>query len=226
MGNPNLGLSHAQHYGLGVEQAFGHTGSVSLEGFYKRLSDLEVNGVGPDGNPLLVNGGKGRIYGLELLAKLNPTGKAFGFASYTLSRSERNDYGVAWRLFDYDQTHILTLMGGYKFGRGWDFGSTFRLVSGNPRTPIVGSVYDANSDFYNPVYGPVNSARDPLFHQLSIRIEKAWKFKAWQLASYLDVQNVYNHRSQEGLQYSYDYARSKPVQGLPILPSLGLRGEF
>jgi len=226
VGNPNLGLSQAQHYGLGVEQAFGHTGSVSLEGFYKRLSDLEVNGVGPDGNPLLVNGGKGRIYGLEVLAKLNPTGKAFGFASYTLSRSERNDYGVAWRPFDYDQTHILTLMGGYKFGRGWDFGSTFRLVSGNPRTPIVGSVYDANSDFYNPVYGPVNSARDPLFHQLSIRVEKAWKFKAWQLASYLDVQNVYNHRSQEGLQYSYDYARSKPVQGLPILPSLGLRGEF
>ena len=226
VGNPNLGLSRAQHYGLGVEQAFGRAGTLSLEGFYKRLSDLEINGVGPDGNPLLVNGGKGRIYGLEVLGKLNPTGRTFGFVSYTLSRSERNDSGAAWRLFDYDQTHILTLMGGYKFGRGWDFGGTFRLVSGNPRTPIVGSVYDANSDFYNPIYGRVNSARDPLFHQASVRIEKAWKFQAWQLASYLDVQNVYNHRSQEGLQYSYDYARSKPVQGLPILPSLGLRGEF
>ena len=226
IGNPNLGLSQAQHYGLGIEQSFGRVGSVSLEGFYKRLTDLEVNGVGPDGNPLLVNGGKGRIYGLEVLAKLNPTGRAFGFVSYTLSRSERNDYGAAWRLFDFDQTHILTMTGGYELGRGWDFGSTFRLVSGNPRTPIVGSVYDANSDFYNPVYGAVNSARDPLFHQLSVRVEKAWKFKAWQLATYLDVQNVYNHRSQEGLQYSYDYSRSKPVQGLPILPSLGLRGEF
>src|SRR6185436_16758049 len=62
VGNPNLGLSRAQHYG-----------------------------VGPDGNPLLVNGGKGRIYGLEVLGKLNPTGRTFGFVSYTLSRSERND---------------------------------------------------------------------------------------------------------------------------------------
>jgi TonB family protein len=226
VGNPSLGLSRAQHYSLGVEQTFDRAGSISVEGFYKRLYDLEVNGVGPDGNPLLVNGGKGRIYGLEVMGRLNPTGHAFGFVSYTLSRSERNDYGTNWRLFDYDQTHILTLMGGYKLGRGWDFGSTFRLVSGNPRTPIVGSVYDANSDFYNPVYGAVNSARDPLFHQLSIRIEKAWKFKAWSLATYLDVQNVYNHRSQEGLQYSYDFAQSKPVQGLPILPSLGLRGEL
>ena len=226
VGNPALGLSRAQHYSVGVEQGFGPAGSVSLEGFYKHLYDLEVNGVGPDGNPLLVNGGKGRIYGLEILGKMNPTGKAFGFVAYTLSRSERNDYGTAWRLFDYDQTHILTLMGGYKLGRGWDLGGTFRLVSGNPRTPIIGSIYDANSDFYNPVYGPVNSARDPLFHQLSIRVEKGWKFRVWQLATYLDVQNVYNHRSQEGLQYSYDYSRSKPVQGLPILPSIGVRGEF
>ncbi len=226
VGNPNLGLSQAQHYGLGAEQRFGAVGSVSLEGFYKRLSDLEINGAGPDGNPLLVNGGKGRIYGLELLAKLNPTGRSFGFISYTLSRSERNDYGVAWRLFDFDQTHILTMMGGTKLGRGWDVGATFRLVSGNPRTPIVGSVYDANSDFYNPVYGGVNSARDPLFHQLSVRVEKAWQFQTWRLATYLDIQNFYNHRSQEGLQYSYDYARSKPIQGLPILPSLGLRAEF
>jgi TonB family protein len=226
VGNPNLGLSRAQHYGLGVEQRFGNAGSLSLEGFYKRLSDLQVNGVGPDGNPLLVNGGKGRIYGLEVLGKLNPTGRAFGFVAYTLSRSERNDYGLSWRLFDFDQTHILTLMGGYRLGRGWDFGGTFRLISGNPRTPIVGSVYDANSDFYSPIYGRVNSARDPLFHQASIRIEKAWQFQAWRLATYLDVQNFYNHRSQEGLQYSYDYSRSKPVQGLPILPSLGLRGEF
>jgi TonB family protein len=226
VGNPNLGLSRAQHYGLGVEQGFGTAGSVSVEGFYKRLSDLEINSVGPDGNPLLVNGGKGRIYGVELLAKLNPTGHTFGFLSYTLSRSERNDYGNGWRLFDYDQTHILTAMGGTRFGRGWDVGGTFRLVSGNPRTPITGSVYDANADFYNPIYGAVNSARDPLFHQLSIRVEKGWKFKAWQIASYLDVQNVYNHRSQEGLQYSYDYSRSKPVQGLPILPSIGVRAEF
>jgi TonB family protein len=225
VGNPSYGPNHAQHYGMGVEQRFGNTGSFSMEGFYKRLSDLGVNGTDANGNPLLVNGGKGRIYGLEVLGKLNPTGRAFGFVAYTLSRSERNDYGLAWRLFDFDQTHILTLAGGYRLGR-WDLGGTFRLVSGNPRTPIIGSVYDANSDFYNPVYGRVNSARDPLFHQASVRVERAWVFQTWKLATYLDVQNFYNHRSQEGLQYSYDYSRSKPVQGLPILPSIGLRGEF
>jgi hypothetical protein len=65
-----------------------------------------------------------------------------------------------------------------------------------------------------------------MFHQLSVRAERTWKFQSWQLAAYLDVQNVYNHRSQEGLQYSYDFSQSKPVAGLPILPTLGLRGEL
>src|SRR4029077_16284509 len=141
IGNPALGLSWAQHYGLGVEQAYGRRASLSVDGFYKRLSDLEVNGVAPNGAPLLVNGGKGRIYGLEVMGKLNPVGRGYGFVSYTLSRSERNDHGGGWRLFDYDQTHILTVAGGYRVGRGWDFSGTFRLVSGNPRTPVTGSIY-------------------------------------------------------------------------------------
>jgi TonB family protein len=226
LGNPKLGLTYAQHYSLGVEQGFGARGSVGVDGFYKRLSDLEVNGVDAAGVPIQVNGGKGRIYGLEVLARLNPTGRGFGFLSYTLSRSERNDHGQGWRLFDYDQTHILTIAGGYRLPRRWEVGTTFRLVSGNPTTPVTGAVYDANADYYSPSYGAVNSARDPLFHQLNVRVEKAWRFHAWQLAAYLDVQNIYNHRSQEGLQWSYDYSKSAPVSGLPVLPSLGLRGEL
>src|SRR5207302_10847017 len=112
--NPALRLSHAQHYGLGVEQGFGERVTLSVEGFYKRLRDLEVNGTAADGQPGLVNGGNGRIYGLEVLGKVHPTARVFGFVSYTLSRSERNDHGDGWRLFDYDQTHILTAAGGYR----------------------------------------------------------------------------------------------------------------
>jgi TonB family protein len=226
-GNPNLGLTKAQHYSVGVEQRFGAVGSITLDTFYKRLWDVQVAGVDASGRETQVNGGKGRIYGLETMAKLNPTGRAFGFISYTFSRSERQDHpGEAWRLFDFDQTHILSVAGGYRLPRNWDLGATFRLVSGNPTTPVKGSVYDAASDYYTPLFGAVNSARNPLFHQLSVRVEKAWRFNAWALAAYLDVQNAYNHRSQEGLQYSYDYKRSAPIEGLPVLPSLGLRGEL
>jgi TonB family protein len=228
LGNPNLGLTRAQHFGLGVEQLLGERARITFDTFYKRLSDMQVSGVDADGRATQVNGGKGRIYGLEVMAKLNqaPGSRAFGFLAYTLSRSERNDHGLEWRLFDFDQTHILSVAGGLKLPRNWNVSSTFRLVSGNPTTPVIGAVYDARGDYYTPLYGRVNSVRNPTFHQLSVRIEKIWPFQRWQLATYLDVQNAYNHRSQEGVQYSYDYTRSEPVLGLPVLPSLGVRGEF
>lgn len=226
LGNPALGVSHAQHFSMGVEQGLGDSASVSLEGFYKRLSDLQVNGLAADGEEATVNGGKGRIYGLEAHAKLQATKRLFGFVSYTLSRSRRNDHGDGWRLFDYDQTHVLTAAGGYHLGSNWDLSTTFRLTSGNPGTPIRGGVYNANGDVYAPVYGGTNSIRDPMFHRLDIRVEKSWKFQAWKLATYLDLQNAYLHKNQEGLQYNYDYSQSQKITGLPFLPSVGMRGEF
>ena len=40
------------------------------------------------------------------------------------------------------------------------------------------------------------------------------------------MQNVYNHQSDEGRTYNFDYSKSGVIPGLPIIPSLGLRGEI
>jgi TonB family protein len=232
-GNPNLHAEKAWHYSAGAEwQA---TRAVSLDAtlFYKSLSDLVSptdrtvveNGVV---TPLIYdNGGRGRVLGLECLLRHDFSDKLTGWIAYTLSRSQRLDSGnTTWRLFDYDQTHILTALGSYAFAHGWTLGGRFRLVSGNPRTPIVGSVVNATADRYEPLFGPVNSARNPAFHQLDLRVDKRWVFNRWILDTYLDVQNVYNHRYAEGQQYSYDYSQSKPQSGLPILTIFGVRGEI
>jgi hypothetical protein len=42
----------------------------------------------------------------------------------------------------------------------------------------------------------------------------------------LDIQNVYNNPAVEGLAYNYNYTRTSYNTGLPIIPSLGMRGEF
>ena len=59
-----------------------------------------------------------------------------------------------------------------------------------------------------------------------LHVDKTWKFTHWQLSSYLDVQNVYNQGNVEGISYNYNYTASVYAQGLPFLPSLGLRAEF
>jgi outer membrane receptor protein involved in Fe transport len=223
IGNPHLVPAHGQHYSAGIEQRFGGV-STSVEGFYKRIEDLVVSSDTPE--VPLQNGGKGRIYGAELSVKSRLGASGFGFVSYTYSRSRRNDHGLYWRAFDFDQPHILTASGSYRMGHGFELGGTFRYVSGNPYTPVVGSSYDANVDLYRPVYGEVNSGRNPAFHQLDLRVEKIWKRSWGNLATYLDLQNAYNRRNPEGRYYKYDFSDSRTVPGLPIIPSLGVRGEL
>jgi TonB family protein len=224
IGNPHLRPPHAQHYSLGVEQEVGERLKLTVEGFYKRLSLLTVNSPVPGEN--LNNDGIGRIYGGEASAKLRPTTQSSGFLSYTLSRSERNDHGTGWRLFNWDQTHILTVAGAYRLGRGWDLSGTFRYVTGNPLTPAIGSIYNANTDTYKPVYGAINSGRSNAFHRLDVRIEKSWQVRRGSIAAYLDVQNAYNRPNEEGRSYNYNFTRSGVISGLPILPTFGIRGEL
>jgi len=225
IGNPELEPYYAIQTSAGIEQRFGSELSIGLEGFYKWVEGRVVPTPG-NAPPRYLNEGEGRIYGAEISLEARPDADTFGYLAYTLSRSERRDLDGRWRLFDQDQTHILSAALSRKLGAGWEVGARFRLVSGNPDTPIVSSVYDARTGLYLPVSGEVNSVRSPTFHQLDVRVEKQFRLGAVTLAPYLDVQNVYNAENIEGRGYSYDYRESETVTGLPIFPNLGLRGEL
>jgi TonB family protein len=225
LGNPNLDPTHTLHLGVGFEQRVVEGFTVGIDGFYKHLYD-NIIGTQYGRPPFFTNDGEGRIYGGELLLRVDPRGRFFGYLSYTLSRSERRDPGEDWRLFDFDQPHILTLAAVYRLGRGWEVGGTLRLVSGNPDTEVVGSSENVIADQFSPVFGGLNAVRSPTFNRLDLRIEKQWTFKHWKLALYLDVQNSYNSENPEGSVYDYEYATKQSIRGLPIIPILGLRGEL
>jgi TonB family protein len=230
-GTPGIRSSWAEHASFGVEQRFDDKVELSVEPFAKRFHDLIVastNETGTANGVLNQNTGSGRAFGLEWLLKWVAPGRFSGFVSYTLSRSERRDRPTdAYHLFEYDQTHILSATGRYELGKGWSIGSRFRYVSGSPYTPYVGSAVDYDAGAYAGIQSPLrNSARSGAFHHLDVRIDKQWQLGAVRLTAYLDVQNVYNHQSEEGRTYSFDYRRSEPQRGLPILPILGVRGEL
>jgi TonB family protein len=229
-GTPNLGQNRAVHSSLGFEQEITRQVEVSVEGFYKKLDGLVDQRPDATGSPsgvTYVNSGSGRIYGGELLLRYKPDDRFFGWIAYTLSRSERRaDDAEAYRIFDYDQTHILTALGSYRLGRGWELGARWRYVTGNPYTPPVTAIYDADAGAYSPLNGAPFSGRDAAFHRLDVRIDKTWTFARWKLGMYLDLQNTYFRRNPEGRAYNYSYSRSDAVSGLPILPIVGLRGEL
>ncbi|HEY2744377.1 MAG TPA: TonB-dependent receptor, partial [Polyangia bacterium] len=225
-GNPTLSPEFGIHYVAGVEVKATSTLHLEVQGFYKDLRNLVVRGVLPS-DPPLEGGGVGRVYGGELLARQELWKNFFGWISYTLMRSERRDHpGDPWRLFQYDQTHILTILGSYKLPYGFQVGVRFRYVTGNPYTPVTRAYYDVNSYSYIPVYGPPYSGRLPSFNQLDFRVDKTFAFNVWKLTVYVDVQNIYDSTSAEGILYSYDYKRVQYLNGLPFLPVFGIRGDF
>jgi outer membrane receptor for ferrienterochelin and colicin len=223
-GNPQLTALKATHYSLGAEYKPIDSLTVECTAFYKDLENIVSRSPAPE---YYNNHGRGRVYGADVLIRQKFSHNVFGWIAYTVSRSERKDFNnTRWRLFDYDQTHILTVLGTYALPRNWEIGMRFRLVSGNPMTNITGSVYNFDNNVFTPVYGPVNQDRMKPFHQLDVRIDKKWVYNYWMLSVYLDIQNIYNQKNAENYSYNYDYSKRTSGFGLPVLPAFGVRGEF
>lgn len=235
-GTPGLLNQHAFQTQIGVAQKITDNINVDVTGFYNRRYDMVVQGgstTQPDGtvvNNLYSNDGLGRAYGLEVLLRHEVTRNFFGWLAYTFSRSEERISGTGnpYVLGQYDQTHILTLLGSYKLPWGFEVGARFRYVTGNPITPVVhtADLYSVDGDSYGRQNGMRRSARDPDFNQLDIRIDKIFVFDKWKLDLFLDVQNVYNQKNVEGYFYDYRFRQAFEVPGIPFLPVLGVKGTF
>ena len=211
----------ANHYGTGVEQEITKHIEVSTEGFYRQYDGVIVQGQG--------NSGSGRAFGLETLLRYKPDDHFFGFIAYTLSRSVRRDApDEPEHLFNFDQTHILTAIGSYRLGGGWEVGLRFRYVSGSLRTPRTYGFFDASVGADVPAQAfPPFGVRNPAFHQLDLRIDKTWFFQDnVKMSVYLDLYNAYNQGNVEGVSYNYNSTLSTNANGVPILPSLGFRIEM
>jgi TonB family protein len=232
-GNPSVRDEQGLHVSLGAEHKLPAGWQIEGTAFFKYLTNLIVRSdqlTLRDGRVTVegyANEGKGRVYGGELLLRHELSHGWFAWLSYTLMKSQRQDHpGEPYRLFDFDQTHILALVASKKWGKGWQAGARFRFVTGDPQTAARGGIYDADGDVYIPIPGPPNTERLPPFHQLDVRVDKEWRFRTWAFSMYLDVQNVYSRLNAEGTFYSFDYSKRSKVSGLPIIPSLGFRGEF
>jgi TonB family protein len=228
-GNPQLDIEHAYHVLGGAN--FKLTEHLSLEEvvFYSKSANLVTrsNSSTPLLAESLVQEGQGRAYGTQFLLRQELAAGFFGWVSYTLMRSERKDHpGNDWRLFDYDQTHVATVVASYELGKGFEVGARFRYATGFPRTPVVSAFYSTRRDLYEPNFGQQNSERIPAFVQADARIAKRFTGAWWKAEVYLDVQNITDRDNPEEVVYNYNYTKRAYITGLPTLPVAGARFEW
>ena len=238
---PNLvDYERARAAEVGVEHNFTDAIHGDVSFFGKQLDRLIIDN--PDLDSLddqyFVNDGVGRIYGMEVILRHERANRFFGWISYTLSQSERNDNPDVvpddapededgWYLYDLDQTHILVAIAGYQLPRDWEISGKAQYVTGNPYTPYSGGIYDVDQDSYFAfATGERNSERLPPYFTVDLRVDRLFTFKRWQLETYIDFLNVVRGENPEFTVYNYDYTESTYIRSLPFIPSPGFEAEF
>ncbi|MDC0721804.1 TonB-dependent receptor [Nannocystis bainbridge] len=220
-----VGASQATQYSANLHVDL--TAALDLDAtiFYRRVRDH----LPPDPDDPELPDTASSTHGVELMLRHDLTARLFGWIAYTWMRSDAHrlfpDGTIARAPADFDQRHNLVMLVGYKLPRRWSIAARFRLVTGLPFTPYVGGLNHQGEDTY-PIAGPPNSGRMPVFHQLDLRLDRTWILHRCIVGAYLDVQNVYNRPNAEGLMYSHDYASTRAVVGVPILPVLGVKVSY
>lgn len=184
---------------------------LSAEAYYKTMQHL----IGyEEGTNLFFNTdfeskliqGRGRAYGLELLAR-KEAGRFTGWISYTLSWSRRQFNAVnagRWFPSRYDRRHNGAIVTQYNLGRRWAVSAVWEFISGARFTPVVGQYVVLAPTLTGvdliPIYSGINQVKLADTHRLDIGVKfmsrNDRKFQ-WQM--FAGVYNVYNRASPVGM---------------------------
>jgi hypothetical protein len=222
--------------GLGVEQAWHVTAggqwrrapfAIEVAAYARWLDDLVARdlAVTPLFAQALTQDGTGRVLGLEVTARVVGWRGLSGWLSYNLSSSRRKDAdSQPERYFDHDQTHGLVAVAGWESGP-WSLGGRVRYATGEPRTDVIGSLFDSQSGRYEPIRGVHNGIRLPAYFAVDARAERRFPIGTARGAVYVEIQNLTNRANAEEIIYSADFSERGYLTSLPLLAIAGVRIE-
>jgi hypothetical protein len=223
------------HYVAGLEYLPSDATRFTLEGFYKRYSQVPISvkdgislsNLGGDfnvlGNEPITTNGTGRSFGFEFFAQQKLTQRFFGVFSYTYFNSKYSNVSGVLIPSTWDNRHLLSILLGFKLPRNWELGLKFRYQGGLPNTP-----YNETASRLNFItlgtgildYTRLNSERLQAFHSSDIRIDKKWNYKKVTLDLFLDITNWYLAKSPAPPFYAFrrnaDNTGFQTTDGLPV----------
>lgn len=236
-GNPNIKSPLANHYTLGIEQGFGDDWSLSVETYYKELSQLPralAEGSDTD-NERYASDTEGEAYGVDIILNKNWSHNWYGWLALSYGKSNRTN-ALTQEKKDYhlDTPLIFNWVMNWQAMPRFNIGWRWSIRSGAADTPIVG-VRDNPyfDDAVLPIYGDSYSDRLPLYNRLDIRMKWDLMTMGYDSAIILDIINATNYKNIEERSLNYDKGLrpgDKPITvdsvGLGITPALTYQVSF
>ena len=238
----NIPVSIGRDLVAGVELWPNARRHVRLELFHKRYGDLaEAN---PSADPADAAHAFLRVSGVsrgaDILLQQLSTGPYSGWVSYTYAVSRRSDGTMQYPPAQ-DRRHQIDAVAQYHTHARWTLSAHFGLGSGTPYTDVVGEVanrfYDPSSNVWNPsvapisfepVNGPRNGARYPLYQRLDLSASKSYHVRGAAITPSLEVINAYNYHNV--FTYDFNFTASPPTRTamsqFPLFPAIGVTVSF
>jgi hypothetical protein len=203
----------ADHFVVGTEYLTKMNSRFTLESFYKNYSrypfsikdSLCLANIGSDfgvvGNEEIKSISTGRTFGFEFLYQQKLYKGFYAVLAYTYVRSEFKDKNDNFVPTSWDSRNIVSLTGGKRFKKGWEVGFRWLFSGGSPFTPVdvensrLITNWNING-FAFPDYNLLNTEREGNFHQLNVRVDKKIFLKKFSMNFYLDIQNLYGHKTK------------------------------
>jgi hypothetical protein len=234
-GEPELVPERAVHASLSAEQGFGSS-TVRVTAFASHLDRLVVGRddryrfddpvlPGPQDTGPWRNEGEGRVQGVETAVTMRDRHTEL-WLSATLLRSERRSDVDPWHPWDWDQPWTVGAVVSRELGPV-RLGSRVRAGSGLPYTPVINRAVAVESGGSLPVYGAVDEVdRLAAYFAADVRADWTAELRRGELGVFAEVQNVTARANEEVVAYSDAWSQVTPVLGLPVLPTVGVRGAL
>ncbi len=219
---------------LGVAKTFGSDFEVSIEGYYKKMTNLVSYKEGAsffDFNDwqTKVTQGDGEAYGVEFFVQ-KKKGKTTGWLGYTLSWNNRIfpeiNSGEEYP-FKYDRRHDLSLVVVHRFNDkisvsgSWVYGTgnsitlnEARYIAFNPNGDGTGF----NSGNTVEVPGSKNNYRMAAYHRLDFGVDFTKQKKRYERTFSLGAYNAYSRKNPYFIYYSEGDNKFKQVSLFPVIP--------
>jgi hypothetical protein len=241
LGNPSLTTVKSDHYVWGISQRLGGDWRWSADIYYKDMTDIVISSEQDRSAENYSNGAKGSAYGAEFLIRKDLSDRWYGWASLSVSESDRTKTATEETIrFEHDKPILFNLVGNRLLGDSWTIGFRWNYQSGGRYTPVVDLLPSStHPNVLEPVYGKLNSEQYPDYHRLDFRAEYTrpkdwghWKF-------YADVLNVYDQENVASYEYAPNgkklisppsgYGQRVPVTQTTrdeFFPSIGFEVQF
>jgi hypothetical protein len=180
-------------------------------------------------------------YGLELMLK-KKEGKLTGFASYTLSKTQRTvpdvNQGNTF-LANYDRRNSFNAVATYEMDDQWTFGVNLTYSTGRPLTTPSAN-YDFGDGYVADLYTERNGYTLPAFHRMDLsatytprknegrKWESSWNFSLYNAYSRKNVFSVYTRpvEDSDGNVIDPTQKETRKVSLFPVLPSVTYNIKF